>query len=240
MQQTLSLAGSSSPVTDHSAESLQAMLAKLSEIYDVKTLVAQLNGVGENHWSPAILKRTVANASLWHRLSEREAAHLRTLLPTPPVHHPHYAFRFIDLFAGIGGIRRGFEAIGGQCVFTSEWNKHAVRTYKANYYCDPASHRFNEDIRDITLSHREGISDRQAAEHIRQHVPQHDVLLAGFPCQPFSLAGVSKKNALGRAHGFACDTQGTLFFDVVRIIDACRPPIFVLENVKNLKNFRRS
>ncbi|WP_374952017.1 DNA cytosine methyltransferase [Citrobacter rodentium] len=212
------------------------MLAKLSEIYDVKTLVAQLNGVGENHWSPAILKRTVANASLWHRLSEREAAHLRTLLPTPPVHHPHYAFRFIDLFAGIGGIRRGFEAIGGQCVFTSEWNKHAVRTYKANYYCDPASHRFNEDIRDITLSHREGISDRQAAEHIRQHVPQHDVLLAGFPCQPFSLAGVSKKNALGRAHGFACDTQGTLFFDVVRIIDACRPPIFVLENVKNLKS----
>ena len=121
-------------------------------------------------------------------------------------------------------------------MFTSEWNKHAVRTYKANYYCDPASHHFNEDIRDITLSHREGVSDSQAADHIRQHVPQHDVLLAGFPCQPFSLAGVSKKNALGRAHGFACDTQGTLFFDVVRIIDARRPPIFVLENVKNLKS----
>ena len=111
-----------------------------------------------------------------------------------------------------------------------------MRTYKANYYCDPASHHFNEDIRDITLSHREGVSDSQAADHIRQHVPQHDVLLAGFPCQPFSLAGVSKKNALGRAHGFACDTQGTLFFDVVRIIDARRPPIFVLENVKNLKS----
>ena len=80
------------------------------------------------------------------------------------------------------------------------------------------------------------MSDLQAAEHIRQHVPQHDVLLAGFPCQPFSLAGVSKKNALGRTHGFACDTQGTLFFDVVRILDARRPAIFVLENVKNLKS----
>ncbi|XNM59328.1 DNA (cytosine-5-)-methyltransferase [Escherichia coli] len=86
------------------------------------------------------------------------------------------------------------------------------------------------------LSHKEGVSDEAAAEHIRQHIPEHDVLLAGFPCQPFSLAGVSKKNSLGRAHGFACDTQGTLFFDVVRIIDARRPAMFVLENVKNLKS----
>lgn len=236
MQQNLSLTGSLVATTDDSADVAQALLAKLLEIYDVKTLVAHLNGMGENHWSPAILKRVVAKSSAWHRLSERELVSLQTLLPTPPAHHPDYAFRFIDLFAGIGGIRRGFEAIGGQCVFTSEWNKHAVRTYKANYYCDPASHHFNEDIRDITLSHREGVSDSEAAEHIRQHVPPHDVLLAGFPCQPFSLAGVSKKNALGRAHGFACDTQGTLFFDVVRIIDARRPPIFVLENVKNLKS----
>ncbi len=211
------------------------MLSQLLEIYDVKTLVAHLNGLGEQHWSPAILKRVIMNAA-WHRLSDNELTCLKTELPTPPSHHPHYAFRFIDLFAGIGGIRRGFEAIGGQCVFTSEWNKHAVRTYKANYFCDPLQHRFNEDIRDITLSHREGVSDDEAAEHIRQHIPQHDVLLAGFPCQPFSLAGVSKKNALGRAHGFACETQGTLFFDVVRIIDARRPALFVLENVKNLKS----
>jgi len=223
------------PMTDENETDVQVMLAKLLEIYDVKTLVAHLNGVGENRWSPAIFKRVVANET-WHRLSDRELIHLNTLLPKPPAHHPHYAFRFIDLFAGIGGIRRGFEAIGGQCVFTSEWNKHAVRTYKANNYCDPLQHNFNEDIRDITLSHHDGVSDQQAAEHIRQHVPEHDVLLAGFPCQPFSLAGVSKKNALGRAHGFACDTQGTLFFDVVRIIDARRPAIFVLENVKNLKS----
>lgn len=230
MQENISVTDSYS-----TGNAAQAMLEKLLQIYDVKTLVAQLNGVGENHWSAAILKRALANDSAWHRLSEKEFAHLQTLLPKPPAHHPHYAFRFIDLFAGIGGIRRGFESIGGQCVFTSEWNKHAVRTYKANHYCDPATHHFNEDIRDITLSHKEGVSDEAAAEHIRQHIPEHDVLLAGFPCQPFSLAGVSKKNSLGRAHGFACDTQGTLFFDVVRIIDARRPAMFVLENVKNLK-----
>ncbi|MBC7240681.1 MAG: DNA (cytosine-5-)-methyltransferase, partial [Chloroflexi bacterium] len=80
------------------------------------------------------------------------------------------------------------------------------------------------------------VSDEEAARHIRESIPQHDVLLAGFPCQPFSLAGVSKKNAMGRAHGFACETQGTLFFDVVRIIAARQPAIFVLENVKNLKS----
>ena len=146
------------------------------------------------------------------------------MLPRPSAAHPHYAFRFIDLFAGIGGIRHGFEAIGGQCVFTSEWNKHAVRTYKANWYCDPDAHQFNADIRDVTLSHKSGVSDEEAAEHIRQNIPAHDVLLAGFPCQPFSLAGVSKKNALGRAHGFACDTQGTLFLmSPVLSMPAVRP-----------------
>ncbi|EAM2341953.1 DNA cytosine methyltransferase [Salmonella enterica] len=235
MQENISVTHARNLIADDAGSEIQAMLSQLLEIYDVKTLVAHLNGLGEQHWSPAILKRVMMNAA-WHRLSDNELTCLKTGLPTPPAHHPHYAFRFIDLFAGIGGIRRGFEAIGGQCVFTSEWNKHAVRTYKANYFCDPLQHRFNEDIRDITLSHREGVRDDEAAEHIRQHIPQHDVLLAGFPCQPFSLAGVSKKNALGRAHGFACETQGTLFFDVVRIIDARRPALFVLENVKNLKS----
>ena len=214
----------------------QALLEHILEIYDLKTVVAELVAVGEQHWSPAIVKRVVTLGRANTRLSENEQAHLAGLLPKPPAHHPHYAFRFVDLFAGIGGIRNGFEAIGGQCVFTSEWNKHAVRTYKANWYCDPHEHQFNADIRDVTLSGRTEVSDAEAQAHIRQCIPQHDVLLAGFPCQPFSLAGVSKKNALGRAHGFACDTQGTLFFDVVRIIDARRPPIFVLENVKNLKS----
>lgn len=218
------------------APDAQTLLEHILEIYDLKTVVAELSAVGEQHWSPAIVKRVVTLSRANTRLSENECAHLASLLPKPSKHHPKYAFRFVDLFAGIGGIRHGFEAIGGQCVFTSEWNKHAVRTYKANWYCDPLEHRFNADIRDVTLSNQPDVSDGEAQEHIRASIPQHDVLLAGFPCQPFSLAGVSKKNALGRAHGFACDTQGTLFFDVVRIIDARRPPIFVLENVKNLKS----
>lgn len=127
------------------------------------------------------------------------------------------SFTFIDLFAGIGGLRRGFEAIGGRCVFTSEWNTHAQLTYKANYNCD---HEILGDITSIPAA----------------KIPPHDVLLAGFPCQPFSIAGVSKKNALGRAHGFRCESQGTLFFDVARIIAHHRPRAFLLENVKNLVN----
>ena len=158
------------------------------------------------------------------------------MLHEPPKHPPNYAFRFIDLFAGIGGIRKGFESIGGQCVFTSEWNKEAVRTYKANWFNDEDEHQFNLDIREVTLSDRDDIAEIDAYKHINEHIPDHDVLLAGFPCQPFSLAGVSKKNSLGRAHGFECEAQGTLFFDVARIIKSKKPAIFVLENVKNLKS----
>lgn len=124
-------------------------------------------------------------------------------------------FRFIDLFAGIGGIRMGFEAHGGECVFTSEWNDFSRKTYIENH---GNAHPFVGDI----------------VPFAAENVPDHDVLLAGFPCQPFSIAGVSKKNALGRPHGFACTTQGTLFFDVARIIAAKRPRAFLLENVKNL------
>ncbi len=123
-------------------------------------------------------------------------------------------FTFIDLFAGIGGFRIAFERAGGQCVFSSEWDKEAQKTYKANYGEIPSG--------DITLI---PVSD----------MPDHDILTAGFPCQPFSIAGVSKHNALGNAHGFAHKTQGTLFFDVARIIAEKRPKAFVLENVKNLK-----
>lgn len=127
------------------------------------------------------------------------------------------AFRFIDLFAGIGGMRRGFEPLGGKCVFTSEWNKYAQRTYQANYDCD---HEIAGDITQVPVD----------------EIPPHDLLLAGFPCQPFSIAGVSKKNALKQPHGFRCEAQGTLFFDVARIIEAHRPHAFLLENVKNLVN----
>lgn len=126
-------------------------------------------------------------------------------------------FTFIDLFAGIGGLRMAFESAGGECVFTSEWDSYAQRTYLGNF---GDSHQLNGDITEVVAA----------------DIPDHDVLLAGFPCQPFSIAGVSKKNALGRAHGFACEAQGTLFFDVARIIKEKRPKAFLLENVKNLKS----
>lgn len=123
------------------------------------------------------------------------------------------AFTFVDLFAGIGGMRLAFERAGGRCVFTSEWDRWAQQTYQSNF--DGEVHG------DITAIPTEAI-------------PDHDVLVAGFPCQPFSLAGVSKNNALGREHGFHHETQGTLFFDVARIIEEKRPGAFLLENVKNL------
>lgn len=132
-------------------------------------------------------------------------------VPFPPPKDPK--FKFIDLFAGIGGMRIAFQNLGGKCVFTSEWNHFAQKTYEANFGEVPFG--------DITKIHE-------------TEVPEHDVLLGGFPCQPFSIAGVSKKNSLGRAHGFRDETQGTLFFDVARIIEEKRPKAFLLENVKNL------
>lgn len=126
----------------------------------------------------------------------------------------HRPFTFIDLFAGIGGFRLAFEALGGECVFSSEWDRHAALTYFANFGETPFG--------DITL------------EETQARIPDHDVLCAGFPCQPFSLAGVSKHTSLGREHGFAHPTQGTLFFEVAQIIRDHRPPMFLLENVKNL------
>lgn len=122
-------------------------------------------------------------------------------------------FTFIDLFAGIGGMRLAFESAGGKCVYTSEWNKFSQKTYYDNFGDMP-----NGDITKVDA----------------EDIPDHDVLVAGFPCQPFSIAGVSKKNSLGRATGFEDKTQGTLFFDVCRILKAKRPKAFMLENVKNL------
>ena len=124
-------------------------------------------------------------------------------------------FTFIDLFAGIGGMRLAFESCGGQCVFSSEWDRYCQKTYFDNFEDMPYG--------DITM-----IDEKD--------IPDHDILVAGFPCQPFSIAGVSKKNSLGRETGFLDKTQGTLFFDVVRILNEKRPRAFLLENVKNLKS----
>ena len=124
-------------------------------------------------------------------------------------------FKFVDLFAGIGGFRLALEGMGGTCLFSSEWDKYAQKTYKA--WFDDVPHG---DIRKIKPS----------------EIPDHDLLAAGFPCQPFSIAGVSKKNSLGRAHGFKDITQGTLFFNLATVIEIKRPPIIFLENVKNLQS----
>ena len=116
-------------------------------------------------------------------------------------------YAFIALFAGIGGMRLAFESAGGCCVYSNEWNKYSQQTYYANFGVQPDG--------DITKVQAESI-------------PDHDILVAGFPCQPFSIAGVSKKNSLGRATGFEDKTQGTLFFDVCRILKAKRPKAFML------------
>ena len=123
-------------------------------------------------------------------------------------------FTFIDLFAGIGGMRIAYERAGGKCVYSSEWNKYSQQTYKANFGDEPDG--------DITKVDAE------------KDIPDHDILVAGFPCQPFSIAGVSKKQSMGRATGFEDKTQGTLFFDVCRILKTKRPKAFMLETVKNL------
>ncbi|HHT1991332.1 TPA: DNA (cytosine-5-)-methyltransferase, partial [Enterobacter hormaechei] len=217
-------------------ENDKKLLGQVLEIYDQKYVAELLRKVGKNEWSRETLNRWINGKCSPKTLTLAEEELLRKMLPEAPAHHPDYAFRFIDLFAGIGGIRKGFETIGGQCVFTSEWNKEAVRTYKANWFNDAQEHTFNLDIREVTLSDKPEVPENDAYAYINEHVPDHDVLLAGFPCQPFSLAGVSKKNSLGRAHGFECEAQGTLFFDVARIIRAKKPAIFVLENVKNLKS----
>lgn len=124
-------------------------------------------------------------------------------------------FSFIDLFAGIGGFRAALESINGRCVFSCEWDVHSQKTYKAWH-----GHRPEGDIREVDIA----------------KIPAHDVLAAGFPCQPFSIAGVSKRQSLGIAHGFECATQGNLFFQLATIVEAKRPPILFLENVKNLRS----
>lgn len=149
--------------------------------------------------------------------SEHTVAEFQRLLGFASNEKKVGSFSFIDLFAGIGGIRCAFESIGGECVFTSEWDSYAQKTYAENF---TDYHAIHGDITQIDAT----------------DIPDHDVLLAGFPCQPFSIAGVSKKNSLGRLHGFDDETQGTLFFDVARIIKAKQPKAFLLENVKNLQS----
>lgn len=189
------------PDSDIAARYLAAALRHHSQVDVAKHLGITTRAV--RHW--------VSNRSV----PQHYVFGLQRLLPLERPFEGDAPFTFVDLFAGVGGIRMAFEGLGGRCLFTSEWDSYAQKTYVENY---PGGHAINGDITQINAA----------------DIPNHDLLLAGFPCQPFSIAGVSKKNALGRAHGFACETQGTLFFDICRIIEAKQPRAFLLENVKNL------
>ena len=147
-----------------------------------------------------------------------------TLREDPPPYRVNengaaHKLRFIDLFCGIGGFRIAFERAGAQCVFSSDWDKFSRQTYAANFGETP-----HGDIHSVAVA----------------DIPKFDILCGGFPCQPFSLAGVSKKHSLGRKHGFEDVKQGNLFFSIADILDYHQPPAFVLENVKHLKPIRES
>ena len=131
-------------------------------------------------------------------------------------------FKFIDLFAGIGGFHLALESLGGECVFASEIDDKARRTYHDNFGIFPFG-----DIRDITGADKND-------EMVRWSIPNHNILAGGFPCQPFSLAGVSSRNSLGLAHGLKDTTKGTLFFDICRIVEIKQPDVIFLENVRNI------
>ncbi len=167
-------------------------------------------GVSQNAFLSHILTREAERSNFQNDLfnEAKEPSKVYGSLP----------FKFIDLFAGVGGFRCGMTAMGGQCVFTSEWDKYSAKTYQTWYSDD---HVHTGDIREINSS---------------TDIPDHDVLCAGFPCQPFSLAGVSKKQSMGKAHGFDDEKQGNLFFSIMDIVDAKRSPVLFLENVKNLKS----
>ena len=193
---------------DQSAKDPHSTLAEARQLFTQRELAALLdyNEKQISRWEHGACQ--IPSAVL---PAIREAIRVRT----SPSKICEGEFTFVDLFAGIGGLRLGFEQAGGRCVFTSEWDHYAQKTYIANF---GAAHPIAGDITEVNAA----------------DIPDHNVLLAGFPCQPFSLAGVVKKNALVRPHGFACSTQGTLFFDVQRIIAEKRPAAFLLENVRNL------
>lgn len=162
-------------------------------------------------------------AQTWLGTSRQIAELAHGLGAHPPFPPPESRkFTFIDLFAGIGGFRLALQDNGGGCIFSSEWDAAAKTTYTANFGEIPFG-----DIRRFT-------SDAVSDEMLSRMIPDHDVLTAGFPCQPFSRAGVSARRSLGQKDGFACEAQGTLFFDLLRIVKVKHPKVLILENVKNL------
>lgn len=170
------------------------------------------NAKGEGHTSPRIENLVSSRPHIKATIQN---------VPFPPPSAP--LFKFIDLFAGIGGFRIALQRQGGECVFSSEINKAAKATYESNFGELPFG-----DIRDFTGPH---ITDQT----LNDLIPDHQVLTAGFPCQPFSLAGVSARNYLGQVHGFSDTDKGNLFFDIARIVKVKKPLVVFLENVKNFR-----
>jgi DNA (cytosine-5)-methyltransferase 1 len=185
-----------------------------------KAVLPSWNRILRAYYSPASGKNEPLRS--YKEATQSEANIDFSGFPFPPVRKPK--FTFIDIFAGIGGFRLALQSLGGKCVFSSEWDRNAQQTYLQNFGEVPFG-----DIREFTHA---GVADRQ----IRKLIPDHDILAAGFPCQPFSKAGVSARSALGQKHGFSCKLQGTLFFDLIRIAKAKRPRVIVLENVWNLRS----
>nr|WP_321297096.1 DNA (cytosine-5-)-methyltransferase [uncultured Sphaerochaeta sp.] len=195
----------------------------LSDIH--KEIIKLVPSLGDSKEREAIITHIVENPDIRIPLLDIDkldlirnyvrdnCANIEVSVPYPRPKDPK--FKFIDLFAGIGGFRQAFQNLGGNCVFSSEWDKHAAETYYANYGVYPFG-----DIRSIDP----------------ETIPDHDILCAGFPCQPFSIAGVSKKNSMGRATGFEDKIQGTLFFEIAKILKAKRPQFIFLENVKNINS----
>ena len=151
------------------------LLTKVASIFSQQAIADKIGHPREvvNRW---LKERSKQPEQEWLTFTERVS--IEEMLHKPRI--KDHEFTFIDLFAGIGGIRYGFEEAGGKCVFTSEFDKYAVKTYLANFYCN---HKVHGDIKEITQP--EGKTKRQACDHIQQNIPDHDVLLAGFPCQPF-------------------------------------------------------
>jgi len=192
--------------------STSSVLEQIGRFYNITEIAKEcsVNPSTVHRWLNGQVEIKVIYAERMFDMIQRKLMTYKTVGSKP-------SFTFIDLFAGIGGIRKGFEQAGGKCIFTSEWDDYAQKTYTSNF---PSDEPITGDITQVEA----------------KNIPDHDLLLAGFPCQPFSIAGVSKKNALGKPTGFADNTQGTLFFDVARIIKEKKPKAFVLENVKNLKS----
>lgn len=212
------------------AEELEKLLLQYLKKADIDDISKKVFPAALTHWAqnpedkpPLITKKHIGDFLLFvEKMTGTKPDRIEIVAPFEP--DKKSKFTFIDLFAGIGGFRLALQGLGGRCVFSSDWDKEAQRTYFRNFGEYPYG-----DIRLFTDPDND-------EKFINDNIPDHDILCAGFPCQPFSRAGVSARNALGKLHGFLDENQGNLFFDIVRIVEVKKPKVLFLENVKNLQS----